>query len=79
VTYAPWPTWDEAKLSVSMITVAVQVNGKMRGKVEVAAEASQEDVLAEARTLDNVARNLEGKTVRREIYVPGRLVNFVVS
>jgi leucyl-tRNA synthetase len=79
VTFAPWPAWDEAKLSVSMITVAVQVNGKMRGKVEVAAEASQEDVLEQARSLDNVARNLEGKTVRREIYVPGRLVNFVVS
>ena len=79
VTYAPWPSWDEAKLSVSTMTVAVQVNGKMRGKVEVAAEAAKDDVLEQARALENVARNLEGKTIRREIYVPGRLVNFVVS
>ena len=79
VTYAPWPVWDEAKLSVSTITVAVQVNGKMRGTIDIAVEASQEAVLEQARSLDNVAKNLEGKTVRREIYVPGRLVNFVVS
>lgn len=79
VTYAPWPEWDEAKLSVSTLTVAVQVNGKMRGKVEIAADAAKDDVLDQARALENVARNLEGKTIRREIYVPGRLVNFVVS
>jgi leucyl-tRNA synthetase len=55
----------------------VQVNGKLRGQIEVAPDASQETVLAAARA--NVARHLEGVTVRREVYVKGRLVNLVVG
>jgi leucyl-tRNA synthetase len=79
LTYAEWPTWDEAKLAVETITLAVQVNGKLRGQVEVPVDVSKEDALAAAKTEENVARHLANGTLRREIYVPGRLVNLVVG
>jgi leucyl-tRNA synthetase len=57
----------------------VQVNGKLRAMVRVPATADQETVLAFARQHENVARYLDGKTIRRAVYVPGRIVNFVVG
>ena len=59
--------------------VAVQVNGKLRGTVDVAMGTPEDDVVAAARADENVARHIEGKTERRVIYVEGRLVNFVVT
>ena len=59
--------------------LAVQVNGKVRGKISVASDASKEQVLAAAKADANVARHLAEKTLRREVYVPGRIVNLVVS
>jgi leucyl-tRNA synthetase len=56
----------------------VQVNGKLRGAVEVAASASKDDVIAAAKGVENVKKFLEGQTIRKEIYVPGKLVSFVV-
>ncbi len=79
LAYAPWPTWDESKLTVDTITVAVQVNGKVRGQIEVAVDADQATVLAAAKADENVARYLAGGALRREIYVAGRLVNLVVA
>ena len=79
LTYAAWPELDEQYLKEDEIEIAVQVMGKLRGTVTVAADASKEDVLAAARAEENVARYLAEGTVRKEIYVPGRLVNFVVS
>lgn len=76
---ANWPTYDEAKTVEEAVQVAVQVNGKLRGTVSVAVDAPEDAVVAAARSDDNVARHLEGKTERRVIYVAGRLVNFVVS
>ncbi len=60
-------------------TIVVQVNGKVRGKVTVSADAAEETVQAAALAEDNVVRFIEGKTVRKVIVVPGRLVNVVVS
>ena len=60
------------------ITVAVQVNGKLRGTIDVAAEAAEADVLALAKSNDNVKLFLDGKPIKREVYVKGRLVNLVV-
>jgi leucyl-tRNA synthetase len=79
LAYAPWPSFDPKKLVLDEVTLAVQVNGKMRGRVTVPADVSKEDALAAAKADENVARHLEGKEMRREIYVPGRLVNLVVS
>ena len=74
-----WPSYDPAYLKESTLTIAVQVNGKLRGQVEIDAEASQEDVLKAARAQENVAKHLEGKAMKKEIYVKGKLVSFVVA
>ena len=79
LAYADWPAWKEELLKEDTVELAVQVNGTVRGTVEVDAEADEKSVLREARLESNVARHLEGVEVRREIYVPGRIVNFVVG
>jgi leucyl-tRNA synthetase len=79
LSYAPWPTYDPAHLVEDEKEIAVQVNGKVRGTVTVPADAPQEAVLAAAKAQENVARYLEGATIRKEVVVPGRLVNFVVG
>ncbi len=79
LAYAPWPEYDEARLVSDTTEIAVQVNGKMRGTATVAADASKELVLEAAKAIDNVQRHIEGKTIRKEIVVPGRLVNLVVG
>jgi leucyl-tRNA synthetase len=53
--------------------------GKLRGTIDVPADVSKDDAIAAAKAADGVGKHLEGKTIRREIYVPGRLVNLVVS
>ena len=73
----PWPEWDESALVEDTITIAVQVQGKLRGTVEVPNGADNDTVLAAARA--EVAAQLDGKSIRKEIVVPGRLVNFVVG
>jgi leucyl-tRNA synthetase len=74
----PWPEVDEDALEVSTLSLVVQVNGKVRGQVEVAADADNDAILAAAKGNDNVARNMDGKTIVKEIVVPGKLVNIVV-
>jgi leucyl-tRNA synthetase len=61
------------------VTYAVQVNGKLRGELTVAADLGQADVLAAARAVPNVARHLNGAPVVKEIFVPGKLVNLVTG
>jgi leucyl-tRNA synthetase len=56
----------------------VQVQGKLRDQIEVAADIEPDDAVAAARSAENVVRHLEGMAIVKEIYVPGRLVNFVV-
>jgi leucyl-tRNA synthetase len=75
---AGWPAWDDALAADEVVTVVVQVNGKLRDRLEVPVDAEQDVVLAQARAAENAARFLEGKQVVKEIYVPGKLVNFVV-
>jgi leucyl-tRNA synthetase len=74
---APWPKWNPAKLVKSMITIAIQVNGKLRGTVDVKADASQAVVLSASR--DKVGQWLLDGEVKKEVYIPGKLVNFVVT
>ena len=76
---ARWPRYDPAKAQAEVVEMAVQVNGRTRGRVQVAADAAEETVLAAARAHDNVARHLAGATLRKTIVVPGRLVNLVVG
>ncbi|MGQ4880214.1 leucine--tRNA ligase [Billgrantia sp. LNSP4103-1] len=76
---AQWPQVDESALERDTVELVVQVNGKLRARIEVAADASREAVEAEAFAAENVQRHTEGKTVRKVIVVPGKLVNIVVS
>lgn len=74
-----WPKWDETALAADRIELVVQVNGKVRGKLQVAVDAEQEQVEAEALKEQNVERFIRDKQVRKVIYVPGRLINIVVA
>jgi leucyl-tRNA synthetase len=73
-----WPEFDEAALELDMIELVVQVNGKLRGRVAVPADASKEDIEKLAIADDNVQRFVDGQAIRKIIVVPGRLVNIVV-
>ena len=75
----PWPSVDAAALEQDSLTLAVQVNGKVRGQIDVAANAGQEAILALAKADANVQRHIEGKAIRKEIVVPSKLVNIVVG
>ncbi len=74
----PWPKVDTAALKQDSIELVVQVNGKLRGRIQVAADASREDCEAAALANDNVQRFIDGKPLRKVIVVPGKLVNIVV-
>ncbi len=77
LTEHSWPAYDEAECVEDTIELAVQVNGKLRGKITVPADVTKEDALAVAKS--EVSAAVEGKNVVKEIYVPGKLVNLVVK
>jgi leucyl-tRNA synthetase len=79
VELAGWPVWEEEALAEDWKTLVIQVNGKVRGKVTVAANAAEEEVREAAIADANVAKFIEGKQIHKVIVVPGRLVNVVVS
>ena len=74
-----WPEFDESKCKDDVIEIIVQLNGKLRDKLKIAADASKDDMLKAAYALEKVSSGIEGKTVVKEIVVPGRLVNIVVK
>ena len=75
----PWPQVDESALVQDTLTLVIQVNGKLRGQIEVSASASREEVEASARSNESVLRFTEGLTIRKVIVVPGKLVNIVAN
>jgi len=75
---APWPEADPRFLVEETVELGVQINGKVRDRVQVPTDAAAPDVLAAAKALPGVAKYLEGKTLVKEVVVPGRLVNLVV-
>ena len=79
ITYEPWPTYDEAMLVDKTVTIVVQVNGKVRGKFEAAADAEEAKIQEQALQLENVQHQLEGKSVRKVIVVKGKVVNIVAN
>jgi leucyl-tRNA synthetase len=78
VAELPWPEADPALLVAESITLAVQVLGKLRSTIEVPVGASEEAIFAAAETEENVKRALGGKPIKKRIFVPGRVVNFVI-
>ncbi len=73
-----WPSFEEKYLVEDSTTIVVQVNGKVRGEVEVAADSEKDAIIAAASSLEKVAGYLNNQDIKKTIYVPGRLVNFVV-
>ena len=79
LAYEPWPTYDEAMTKDESMEIVIQVLGKKRASIFVPTNAAKDDILALAKQSDNVKNHLDGKQIVKEIYVPGRLVNFVVK
>ncbi|MGE5141918.1 MAG: class I tRNA ligase family protein, partial [Acidobacteriota bacterium] len=74
----PWPAFDESQAAGGPVEIAIQVNGKLRGRLVLGRGASQEQVLALALELDGVKKFVDGNKVKKVIYVQDRLVNLVV-
>lgn len=74
-----WPKWDEDKISYEEVEIAIQVNGKVRGKVVVSVDDTKNEVKEKVMNNGTVFKFVEGKTIIKEIYVPGRIYNIVVK
>lgn len=74
-----WPKYDEKYLTTDTMTIAIQVNGKLRGEIEVAKDDVKEYILAQAMSVPNVERFIDGKQIVKKIYVPGKIVNIVTK
>ena len=79
IVNAPWPRYDESKFVTDEVKIIFQVNGKMRGEALVPADAEENDVLAIAKENPRVAPHLEGKNLRKVIFVPGKILNIVAN
>ncbi|MBQ8871467.1 MAG: leucine--tRNA ligase [Bacilli bacterium] len=79
IAYEPWPTYDASKIVEETFTMIVQVNGKVRGKIEVDSSTTEEEMKTLAKDIDNVKAHIEGKEIVKEIVVPKKLVNIVVK
>jgi leucyl-tRNA synthetase len=79
IAHATWPTWNESALVESSVEVPIQINGKVKTKISVAPDASKQVIEETALADDKVKELLDGKTIVKQIVVPGRLVNFVVK
>jgi leucyl-tRNA synthetase len=78
IAYESWPVYDEAKCASDEIEMPVQVNGKVRSVVMIAKDADKDDILAIVKADEKVAAALDGKTIVKEIVVPGKIINIVV-
>ena len=79
LSLAPWPEWDEAKTVDDEIEIAVQIGGKLKGTILVPKDISKDDAIAAAKADPKIAPLLAGKSIVKEIYVPGRIVNIVAK
>jgi leucyl-tRNA synthetase len=75
----PWPVHDPAMLARDQVEVVIQINGKLRGKITLPATATREEASEQALAEENVARHLEGKSVKKVVVIPGKLVNVVAA
>ncbi|MCR5406635.1 MAG: leucine--tRNA ligase [Lachnospiraceae bacterium] len=79
LAYEPWPSYDEAMCKDDTVEIGVQINGKVRATVEIAVDEDKDSALDKAKKLEAVAKAMEGKSVVKEIYVPGKIINIVVK
>ena len=78
VTDQKWPQYDEAKCKENSIEIVAQINGKVRAKLVIPADIEADEAIALAKADEKIAQAIEGKTIVKELYVKGRLVNIVV-
>jgi len=78
VHISSWPGWDDKLVAEEIITLAIQINGKVRAEIVVAADVTADDAIAAAKADEKIAAQISGKDIKKEIYVPGRLVSLVV-
>jgi leucyl-tRNA synthetase len=74
-----WPAWDEELAAEELLTIVVQINGKLRDRFLAPADLDEDTARAQAMACEGVQRHLEGKQPLKVVYVPGRLVNVVVK
>lgn len=79
VQLAPWPEYDASVAERSEVEIPVQILGKVRGRITIAKDADQDEVLAKAKELPQISSQLDGKTIRKVIYVPGKILNLIVG
>ncbi len=79
ISCAPWPTYEQSSLAENTVTYAVQVNGKLRGDFQLSATAGKEEAIAAAKDLERVQKYLSEGNIVKEIFVPGKIVGFVVK
>ena len=79
LSYTLWPEFDEKLAKEDLVTIAIQVNGKLRGNLKLPEETDNKTLKTEAAKVDLVKKHLEGKNIVKKVVVPGRLVNFVVK
>ena len=79
ISYEEWPKYDESKLTEDSVTVVIQINGKVRGKVEVSVDEDDESVKQKAKEIENVKKYLEGHEILKEIVIKNKLISFVIK
>ena len=79
ISYESWPQFDEELIQLDEVTIVVQVNGKLRANINIDKDSDEKDVVAEALSLDNVEKYTSNGSIIKTIYVPNRLLNFVVK
>ena len=79
IAFEKWPEFDEEAVKEDTLEIGVQINGKVKGKVEIAVDEDSQTVIAKAKEIPAVAKAIEGKNIVKEIYVPGRIVNIVAK
>ncbi len=79
LAYEKWPSYDENKLVINTVTIGVSINGKVRDSITLSKDATQEEAISLAKTSEKVAKYLENVTIKKVIYVPGRILNIVVA
>jgi len=79
IAYEQWPVFDENAIKEDAVVIGIQVNGKVRGTVEVGVDEESDSALAKAKAVPSVMAAMEGKTVVKEIYVKGKIINIVVK
>jgi leucyl-tRNA synthetase len=77
--HQPWPEFDPEALVENEIELVVQVNGKLRDRIRITPDATEDAVVAAAHASARIQEHIQGKTIRKIIYVPGRLLNLVVG